>query len=218
MTWPSSALSRPRRLAAGITAGTYNQAMAGIAPVSALQTVIDNQPEFATPIWSYLDSAVSARRVADGQVDADALRRCSVAASKPVRRAEGNPGGDLGMETDYGSSAGDYNLFSALATRPEDPRQRLCARRVAGGAQAAAAGKLPSAEMTVVLGRRLWPDRSSCLPHFSNMPSMAMATARSISGLRRRTHWPRPRRNWPLKAGRADMDGLRGPATGEFSV
>ena len=49
-------------VAAGITPDTYNRAVAGITPVPAIQTVIDNQPEFAKQVWSYLDGTVSARR------------------------------------------------------------------------------------------------------------------------------------------------------------
>ena len=55
-------------VAAGITPDTYNRAVAGITPVPAIQTVIDNQPEFAKQVWSYLDGTVSARRVANAQV------------------------------------------------------------------------------------------------------------------------------------------------------
>ena len=67
-----------------------------------------NQPEFARPIWSYLDSAVSARRIADAKFHAGAL--CRRAAGH--RNQSGVPKEILvaiwGMETDYGRDAGGY--------------------------------------------------------------------------------------------------------------
>jgi membrane-bound lytic murein transglycosylase B len=111
-------------LAAGIRPETYGRAMAGIAPV---QSVIDanlNQPEFARPIWLYLDSAVSARRVADGQY----MLSLNRPALNAIESATGVPKEILvaiwGMESDYGRDMGGYNLFAALATLAYDgPRQ-----------------------------------------------------------------------------------------------
>ena len=58
---------RPTALAAGITPETYD---AALGKASRLQRVADlnlNQPEFVTPVWSYLDTAVSTQRVSDGR-------------------------------------------------------------------------------------------------------------------------------------------------------
>ena len=54
--------------AQGITDATFDAATAGIAPIPAIAAMNANQPEFSKPVWSYLDSAVSARRIKDAQV------------------------------------------------------------------------------------------------------------------------------------------------------
>jgi membrane-bound lytic murein transglycosylase B len=59
--------ARSEALAQGITAESFDSATAGIAPLTAIIAMNDNQPEFTKPVWSYLDSAVSARRIKDAQ-------------------------------------------------------------------------------------------------------------------------------------------------------
>ena len=104
-------------LAAGITAETYNRAMTGIAPVTTIQQAIDNQPEFNRQVWSYLDTAVSARRIANAKT---MLARYGDTLST-IESKNGVPKEILvaiwGMETDYGASIGSYNLFATLATQ-----------------------------------------------------------------------------------------------------
>jgi membrane-bound lytic murein transglycosylase B len=118
-------------VAAGITPETYNRAVAGITPVPAIQTVIDNQPEFAKQVWSYLDGTVSARRIANAQVML--ARYGDVLAG--IEKSSGVPKEILvaiwGMETDYGGSKGDYNVFATLATQAyAGPRQQYARREL----------------------------------------------------------------------------------------
>ena len=61
------AQARTEALDAGITAATFDSATAGIAPIPAIIAMNANQPEFTKPVWSYLDAAVSARRIKDAQ-------------------------------------------------------------------------------------------------------------------------------------------------------
>jgi membrane-bound lytic murein transglycosylase B len=112
--------ARVTALAQGITAATFNSATAGLAPIASIAALNANQPEFSKPVWSYLDSAVSARRIADAKVMlaryGDVLDR--IAASSGVRK-------EIlvaiwGMETDYGADASGINLFAALATLAYD--------------------------------------------------------------------------------------------------
>lgn len=108
----------------GITVETYNRAMAGVRPVPALQSIIDEQPEFVRPIWSYLDNTVSARRVTLGRE----LLADNAALLSGIESKTGVPKEILvaiwGMETDYGHDVGSYNLFATLVTQAYDgPRQ-----------------------------------------------------------------------------------------------
>ncbi|HEV7960710.1 MAG TPA: lytic murein transglycosylase [Rhizomicrobium sp.] len=108
----------------GITPETYNRAMAGVTPVPAIQSIIDEQPEFVRPIWSYLDNTVSARRVTLGRE----LLADNAALLSGIESKTGVPKEILvaiwGMETDYGHDLGSYNLFATLVTQAYDgPRQ-----------------------------------------------------------------------------------------------
>ena len=79
-----------------------------------------NQPEFARPVWSYLDSAVSARRIKDAQA---MLARYGEALDR-IAAQSGVPKEILvaiwGLESDYGADGGSFNLFAALATLAYD--------------------------------------------------------------------------------------------------
>jgi len=111
-------------LAAGITAETYNQAVAGLAPIPSVAQSNAEQPEFAKPVWTYLDSAVSARRIADAKFMLAQHQRVLT----DIETKSGVPKEILvaiwGMESDYGRDAGGLNIFAALATLAYDgPRQ-----------------------------------------------------------------------------------------------
>lgn len=116
-------------VASGITPQTYNRAMAGIAPVPSLQPIIQEQPEFVRPVWAYLDSAVSARRIARGK---DLLAQ-NAALLSGIEARTGVPKEILvaiwGMETDYGRDEGSYNLFATLATQAYDGPRQFYAQR-----------------------------------------------------------------------------------------
>jgi membrane-bound lytic murein transglycosylase B len=112
--------ARRTALAQGITAQTFDSATAGIAPIPSIAAMNANQPEFSKPVWSYLDSAVSARRVKDAQV---MLARYGTVLDG-IAAQSGVPREILvaiwGMETDYGADTGGFNMFAALATLAYD--------------------------------------------------------------------------------------------------
>ena len=106
--------------AAGIRPEVYDAATATIARNQRVSDLNLNQPEFAKPVWDYLDSAVSAQRIADGRVvliaDHDILDK--------IEQKYGVPREILvsiwGNESNYGRSMGGYNMFEALATLAYD--------------------------------------------------------------------------------------------------
>jgi membrane-bound lytic murein transglycosylase B len=112
--------ARKTALAQGITAATFDAATAGIAPLPSIADMNANQPEFSKPVWSYLDSAVSARRIADARVML--ARYGDVLAG--IEASSGVPKEILvaiwGMESDFGADSGSFNLFAALATLAYD--------------------------------------------------------------------------------------------------
>ncbi len=86
------------------------------------------QPEFVRPVWSYLDTAVSARRVAQGQAKLDAVgTKADAIAAK-----YGVPAPILiaiwGIESNYGANSGSTPTIDALATLGFDGRREAWAR------------------------------------------------------------------------------------------
>jgi membrane-bound lytic murein transglycosylase B len=119
---------RVEALAQGITAQNFDTATAGIAPVPAILAMNANQPEFNRPVWGYLDSAVSARRIKDAQL---MLARYGEVLDR-IAALSGVPKEILvsvwGMESDYGADSGSFNLFAALATLAYDGPRAAYAR------------------------------------------------------------------------------------------
>jgi membrane-bound lytic murein transglycosylase B len=111
---------RTEALAQGITAENFASATAGLAPLPAIAGMNANQPEFNKPVWSYLDGAVSARRIADARF---MLNRYGDVLDKIA--AQSGVAKEIlvsvwGMESDYGADSGSFNLFAALATLAYD--------------------------------------------------------------------------------------------------
>lgn len=93
----------PTARANGISEQTYNSAFAGVAPDPSVIKAASHQAEFVKPIWEYLDSAVSDKRVANG-------RRMKTQHSRILDAIEAKYGVDRhvllaiwGMESSYGA-------------------------------------------------------------------------------------------------------------------
>src|SRR6202789_99595 len=112
--------ARQTALAQGITKETFDAATAGITPIASIASMNANQPEFSKPVWSYLDSTVSVRRIADAKVMltryGDVLARIEASSGIPKEILVAI----WGMETDFGSDTGGFNMFAALATLAYD--------------------------------------------------------------------------------------------------
>jgi len=111
---------RATALASGISPQTYTAAMGKVGRNQRVADLNLNQPEFAAPVWSYLDSAVSPQRIADGR----AVMAGDAAILAPIETKYGVPKEILvsiwGNESDYGRSMGHFNMFEALATLAYD--------------------------------------------------------------------------------------------------
>lgn len=114
--------------AAGIRPATVQQAL-GAAQWQPRVVELDRaQPEFTRTPWAYLDSAVSATRVAQGRqqlaqhrapLDAAAAR---YGVPAPIVTAI------WGMESNYGTNFGTFRTVDALATLAHEGRRRNWAR------------------------------------------------------------------------------------------
>ena len=111
---------RPTALAAGIKPETYDRSMAGIARNPKVEQANLQQPEFVKPIWEYLDTAVSDKRVAAG---AQLLAADATMLQKIEKRFGVQPEylvAIWGIESNYGDGMGHLNMFEALATLAYD--------------------------------------------------------------------------------------------------
>jgi membrane-bound lytic murein transglycosylase B len=119
---------RASALAAGITEATLSQALDDASYLPRVVELDRAQPEFTRPVWDYLDTAVSAQRVANGQ---DKLLEVQAEADAAAAR-HGVPAAVLvaiwGMESAYGANHGSTPTIDALATLGFDGRREAWAR------------------------------------------------------------------------------------------
>jgi len=110
----------PQAKAVGITWSTYRRAFSGVTPDPKIMKLANKQPEFHRPVWSYLDSAVSEKRITDGREKLKEWRRW-------LNRIENQYGVDRhivvaiwGMESSYGQVLENKkivrNVIRSLAT------------------------------------------------------------------------------------------------------
>jgi len=120
---------RATAIAAGVSPQTYDIAMANITRNSRVEQLNLQQPEFTTPVWTYLDGMVSDARVSKG--------RENLTNESPTLTAIENTFGVprtilvaiWGDETNYGETMGSFNMFEALATLAYDGPRAEYARR-----------------------------------------------------------------------------------------
>jgi membrane-bound lytic murein transglycosylase B len=107
---------RPQAERRGVSRATFDRAFAGVTPDQEVVRLTQRQPEFARPIWEYLDGAVSSTRIRLGN-EARSRHGQTLAA---VERAYGVPQaivlGIWGMETNFGGYKGSKDVFRSLAT------------------------------------------------------------------------------------------------------
>ena len=120
---------RGKAIAAGVDGRTYDAVMVGLSPDPRVPKLVSTQPEFATPIWDYIEGRVTADRVARG--------KAAIARNQSLFGAVGSAygvdpyllGAIWGMETDYGAVLGNKDLIRpivrSLATLVHQRRSRL---------------------------------------------------------------------------------------------
>lgn len=73
------------------------------------------QPEFVTPVWTYLSRAASPSRIAKGQEKYAENAGTLAAVSRDYGVPDSVLMGIWGLETDFGGNFGDVNVFEALS-------------------------------------------------------------------------------------------------------
>ena len=114
---------RDEAMAAGVSGNTFDSAFAAVRVNQEIIVKDRDQSEFTKPVWSYLDSAVSPERVANGKIMQAEYQSQLNAAAKHY----GVPAETIlaiwGLESAYGVNTGGYNVIEALATLAYDGRR-----------------------------------------------------------------------------------------------
>lgn len=118
-----------KAVAAGVSRDTYRAATAGLTPDPQTPGLVTGQPEFTTPVWDYIDTRVSADRVARGRA---AIERNAALFEAVGARYGVDPyllAAIWGIETDYGSVLDNPRyirpIIRSLATLVHQRRSRL---------------------------------------------------------------------------------------------
>lgn len=100
----------------GVSGSVFDATMRGVQPDPKIIELMNNQPEFKTPIWDYLATLVDNEKIAEGRA---LLRRHDAV----LRAAEQKFGVDRhavlavwGVESDFGKISGKWSLPQSLST------------------------------------------------------------------------------------------------------
>src|SRR3569832_273616 len=61
----------PTAVASGVSPAVYELSTAGLTPDPTIKNLVETQPEFTTPIWTYLDQRVTESRIKNGKAALD---------------------------------------------------------------------------------------------------------------------------------------------------
>lgn len=176
---------RAEALEAGISAATFNKAFQGITLDQKVLELNAKQPEFVRPIWGYLESALSEKRIADGlaqlQLKATLFDKLESAygVDKHVLAAI------WGLETHYGTYMGDRSVVRSLTTLGFEGR-----RADFGRTQLLAALKiLQAGDITPEAMTGSW---AGAMGHTQFIPTTYLAHAVDFTGDGKRDIWNSP--------------------------
>ena len=117
----------PQALAAGIRPDTVRNVLAKAQLQPKVVALDRDQPEFTRTPWAYLDSAVSAQRIAQGQAQLAKHQGVLDAAAARYGVPATVVTAIWGMESNYGSNFGSFRTVDALATLAYEGRRRAWA-------------------------------------------------------------------------------------------
>lgn len=178
-------------------------AFAGVTENPSIRDRAGKQPEFVTPVWTYLERAVSEERIAKGQAKLPENRAILAEIERDFGTNANILMGIWGIETDFGNNFGDVNVFEALSnvgygtSRKEFAcTELLSALKIAAGGKIAPADMigswagamghsqfLPSNYLTIAVDR----DQSGAPDLWSSMPDVFASTANHL----KRDGWER---------------------------
>ena len=173
---------RPRALAAGVSPGTFDGAMAGAHYQPGIVALDGRQSEFSKQIWEYLDGAVGGARTSTGREMA--ARHAGTLSAIEARY--GVPREVVlavwGMESNYGANRGSTQIVPALATLAYDGRRgEFFAGELVAALRILQAGDVDNGHLV-----GSW---AGAMGHTQFMPSSFLGHAVDFNGDGRRDIW-----------------------------
>ncbi|MEO1102770.1 MAG: lytic murein transglycosylase [Pseudomonadota bacterium] len=167
----------------GVTRATFDRATNGLRPDPRTLELVNRQAEFVKPIWEYLDTAVSQKRISTGRA---MLRKHGAVLEEVARRYKVDPEVVLaiwGMETSYGSFMGDHNAVRTAATLAcaSNRRQNFWTQQFAAAMKIAQDGHVPLNQMNSSWG--------AAMGHTQFIPTSWKAYAADYDGDGKRDVW-----------------------------
>ncbi|MCB8819127.1 lytic murein transglycosylase [Microvirga rosea] len=107
---------RGQASAKGISSQAFDRAVSGVEPDLSILALMDNQPEFKTPIWDYLAALVDDERVQDGKAAMRQWGQALAAAEARYGVDRHVIAGVWGVESNFGKDIGGRPLVQSLAT------------------------------------------------------------------------------------------------------
>ncbi len=107
---------RAHALSQGISPATFDSAMANVTAEPKVIELMNNQPEFKTPIWDYLAALTDDEKVADGRAAMQKYSHALAAAEQRFGVDRYAIAAVWGVESDFGKAQKKFYLPQALST------------------------------------------------------------------------------------------------------
>jgi membrane-bound lytic murein transglycosylase B len=125
---------RARALARGIPQSVIDETTAGLVPNSDVLQLDKHQPEFTLTWAQYSSRVLNAGRVAQGRAKAQSAASLLAAVTSQFGVDAGPLLGIWGIETNYGTTMGDFDVIDALTTLAWDRNSTFFAGQVISAA------------------------------------------------------------------------------------
>jgi membrane-bound lytic murein transglycosylase B len=173
---------QPRARAAGISDATFQRAFRGVTFNDEVIERDRNQSEFTKPIWDYLDSAASDKRIKNGKAALRQHRRVLTQIERTYGVDKEVVAAVWGLESAYGEYRGDHNMIEALATLAYDGRRgRFFEKQLIAALKILQSGDTTAAKM-----KGSW---AGAMGHTQFIPTSYQAFAVDFTGDGRRDIW-----------------------------
>lgn len=178
---------RMTALAEGISISTYDRAFAGVTPDPTVLEKASRQAEFVTPVWDYLASAVSERRIVNGRAELSNWKRWLDRIEATYHVDRHIVVAIWGMESSYGAVLQNPNIVRSVI-------RSLATLAYAGGKRKKFGRRQLLAALAILQRGDVAPQRmtgswAGAMGHTQFIPTTYNAYAVDIDGDGRRNIW-----------------------------